>query len=93
MKSAKKSKIMEKSDSDLDEFDDDMSYEEVNDDSEVEEEVDEEEENGNDGGGFSAGTISEAEESSRIKDRYTGSIIFTQHTLFILRREHSSSTP
>jgi hypothetical protein len=29
MKSAKKSKIMEKSDSDLDEFDDDMSYEEV----------------------------------------------------------------
>ncbi|CAJ2639421.1 unnamed protein product [Trifolium pratense] len=47
-KSAKKSKIMQKSDSDLDEFDDDMSYEEVNDDSEVEEE--EEEENGEDGG-------------------------------------------
>ncbi|WJX38048.1 hypothetical protein P8452_25746 [Trifolium repens] len=41
---------MEKSDSDLDEFDDDMSYEEVNDDSEVEEEVDEEEENGEDDG-------------------------------------------
>ncbi|PNY14943.1 protein AATF-like, partial [Trifolium pratense] len=39
---------MQKSDSDLDEFDDDMSYEEVNDDSEVEEE--EEEENGEDGG-------------------------------------------
>jgi hypothetical protein len=29
MKSAKKSRIMQKSDSDLDEFDDDMSYEEV----------------------------------------------------------------
>ncbi|GAU21050.1 hypothetical protein TSUD_132620, partial [Trifolium subterraneum] len=56
-KSAKKSKIMQKSDSDLDEFDDDMSYEKVNDDSEVEEEeeengeyngIDEEEEDGED---------------------------------------------
>ncbi|KAK2441644.1 hypothetical protein P8452_20385 [Trifolium repens] len=53
MKSSKKSRIMQKSDSDLDEFDDDMSYEEVNDDSEVEEEVEEEEEeeeNGEDDG-------------------------------------------
>ncbi|KAK2387611.1 rRNA processing protein [Trifolium repens] len=75
MKSAKKSKIMEKSDSDLDEFDDDMSYEEVNDDSEVEEDVDEEEENGEDDGtdeeeedGEDEGSDEEGEEKSEWKN-------------------------
>ncbi|AES98142.1 putative apoptosis-antagonizing transcription factor, AATF leucine zipper-containing [Medicago truncatula] len=61
-RSAKKSKKMQKSDSDLDEYDDDMSFNEVNDDSEVEEEEEEDDE------GSDEEEEDERQEESRWKD-------------------------